>query len=49
MLDKIQESDKLLIESLKGIDWPLDFGEVRLTIRKGLVVHVVIERSLKAD
>ena len=38
-----------LTEELKLIDWPIDYGSVKIQIRNGKPTTVAIERTVKLD
>ena len=45
MIDK----DTELKKQLESIDWNLDYGSVKITIRNGKPTLVTIERTVKLD
>ena len=42
-------SDAELKKQLEEIDWPVNYGSVKITIRDGKPTLVTIERTVKLD
>ena len=38
-----------LSEALKKIDWPIEYGTIKVQIRNGKVTLLTIERTVKLD
>ena len=52
MVDRLEiknQEDEILKQSLDKIDWPVDYGSVKLQIRQGRVTLITIERTVKLD
>ncbi len=45
MIDK----DIELKKELEKIDWPIDYGSVKIQIRQGKPTLIIIERTVKLD
>ncbi len=43
------EQDARLREAVKAVDWPLDYGSIKIQIRGGKAALLVIERTVKLD
>ena len=52
MPDRIEienQQDSTLKRQLALIDWPIDFGSVKIQIRAGKPTLVVVERTVRLD
>lgn len=43
------QEDLELKKELEKIDWPIDYGSVKIQIRQGKVTLLTIERTVKLD
>ena len=43
------KQDKELLKELEKIDWPIDYGSVKVQIRAGKPTLITIERTVKLD
>ncbi len=44
-----QEQDDRLRETIKAVDWPLDYGSIKIQIRRGKATLITTERTVKLD
>jgi len=49
MIEIQNQPDIELKKQLGKIDWPIEFGTVKITIRAGKVTLLTIERTVKMD
>ena len=50
MTDEEQRLEDLKLKRELGkIDWPIDYGSVKIQIREGKVTLLTVERTLKLD
>lgn len=52
MTDRLEienQKDLELKKSLEKIDWPIDYGIIKIQIRQGKPTLVTIERTVKLD
>lgn len=45
----ILKQDAELVKQLEKVDWPIDWGSVKIQIREGKPTLVAIERTIKLD
>ena len=43
------QQDAQLKKELEKIDWPIDYGSVKVQIRNGKVTLMTVERTIKMD
>ncbi len=48
-LEIIDSDDKKLKKELENVDWPVQYGDVKVKIRNGKPTLVTIERTVKLD
>jgi len=41
--------DQTLKRSLERIDWPIDYGQVKIQVRAGKPTLITVERTIKLD
>ena len=48
-LDIIKPEDLELKKSLDKIDWPIEYGNIKIQLREGKPTLLIIERTVKLD
>ena len=48
-LDKTPIQDVQLAQELMKIDWPLEYGQVRVKLREGRLETIAIERTIQPN
>jgi len=44
-----EQQDLELKKALEKIDWPIEYGSVKITLRNGKPTLITIERTVKLD
>ena len=44
-----EQQDLELKKELEKIDWPIEYGSVKIQIRQGKVTLLTVERTIKLD
>ena len=52
MTDKLElqsQQDAKLKQQLEGIDWPIEYGNIKIQLRAGKATLLIIEKTVKLD
>ena len=48
-LELLSQQDAKLKQQLEGVDWPIEYGNIKVQIRAGKATLLVIEKTVKLD